>query len=183
MKLYALKGIRDTYKVIRPMAVVKKASSRVTLSPAVEVKVAETLAQFIETPTVYPDGTAPEIVEGYRVLRREALKALAQSRAPISGQKVKQHLFLLNLPMVQILNRSLGWMKEPKLLLVCLIFVFKILMQVNTTLKQHCTSSVHSLLIISSDLIHAMTLILKNCFLGSSMLQELLMPLMSLIKK
>jgi len=87
MKLYALKGIRDTYKVIRPMAVVKKASSRVTLSPAVEVKVAETLAKIIETPIVYPVGTAPEIVEGYRVLRREALKALAQSRAPISGEK------------------------------------------------------------------------------------------------
>jgi hypothetical protein len=87
MKLYALKGIRDTYKVIRPMAVVKKASSRVTLSPALEVKVAETLAQLIETPMVYPAGTAPEIVEGYRVLRREALKALAQSRAPISGEK------------------------------------------------------------------------------------------------
>ena len=87
MKLYALKGIRDTYKVIRPMAVVKKASSRVTLSPALEVKVAETLAQLIETPIVYPVGTAPEIVEGYRVLRREALKALAQSRAPISGEK------------------------------------------------------------------------------------------------
>jgi hypothetical protein len=87
MKLYALKGIRDTYKVLRPMAVVKKASSRVTLSPALEVKVAETLAQLIETPMVYPAGTAPEIVEGYRVLRREALKALAQSRAPISGEK------------------------------------------------------------------------------------------------
>jgi len=87
MKLYALKGIRDTYKVIRPMAVVKKASSRVTLSPALEVKVAETLAKLIETPIVYPAGTAPEIVEGYRVLRREALKALAQSRAPISGEK------------------------------------------------------------------------------------------------
>jgi hypothetical protein len=87
MKLYALKGIRDTYKVIRPMALVKKASSRVTLSPALEVKVAETLAQLIETPIVYPAGTAPEIVEGYRVLRREALKALAQSRAPISGEK------------------------------------------------------------------------------------------------
>jgi len=94
MKLYALKGIRDTYKVIRPMAVVKKASSRVTLSPAVEVKVAETLAQFIETPTVYPEGTAPEIVEGYRVLRREALKALAQSRSPISGQKGKTAFIL-----------------------------------------------------------------------------------------
>ncbi len=87
MKLYALKGIRDTYKALRPMAVLKRASSRVTLSPALEVKVAETLAQLIETPTVYPVGTAPEIVEGYRVLRREALKALAQSRSPISGEK------------------------------------------------------------------------------------------------
>ncbi len=94
MKLYALKGIRDTYKVIRPLATVKKASSRVTLSPAVEVKVAESLAQIIETPTVYPAGTAPEIVEGYRVLRREALKALAQSRAPISGQKGKTAFIL-----------------------------------------------------------------------------------------
>ncbi|NBR05016.1 MAG: hypothetical protein EBT92_04520 [Planctomycetes bacterium] len=94
MKLYALKGIRDTYKVIRPLATVKKASSRVTLNPAVEVKVAESLAQIIETPTVYPAGTAPEIVEGYRVLRREALKALAQSRAPISGQKGKTAFIL-----------------------------------------------------------------------------------------
>ena len=94
MKLYALKGVRDTYKVIRPMAVVKKASNRVTLNPALEVKVAETLAQIIETPMVYPAGTAPEIVEGYRVLRREALKALAQSRAPISGQKGKTAFIL-----------------------------------------------------------------------------------------
>lgn len=94
MKLYALKGVRDTYKVIRPMAVVKKASNRVTLNPALEVKVAETLAQLIETPMVYPAGTAPEIVEGYRVLRREALKALAQSRAPISGQKGKTAFIL-----------------------------------------------------------------------------------------
>lgn len=94
MKLYALKGVRDTYKVIRPMAMVKKASSRVTLNPALEVKVAETLAQLIENPTVYPAGTAPEIVEGYRVLRREALKALAQSRAPISGQKGKTAFIL-----------------------------------------------------------------------------------------
>ena len=94
MKLYALKGVRDTYKVIRPLAVVKKASNRVTLNPALEVKVAETLAQLIETPMVYPAGTAPEIVEGYRVLRREALKALAQSRAPISGQKGKTAFIL-----------------------------------------------------------------------------------------
>lgn len=94
MKLYALKGIRDTYKVMRPMAVVKKASSRITLSPAVEIKVAETLAQLIETPTVYPVGTAPEIVEGYRVLRREALKALAQSRVPIAGVKGKTAFIL-----------------------------------------------------------------------------------------
>jgi len=94
MKLYALKGISDTYKVIRPMALVKKASSRVTLNPALEVKVAETLAHFIETPMVYPAGSAPEIVEGYRVLRREALKALAQSRAPISGQKGKTAFIL-----------------------------------------------------------------------------------------
>ena len=94
MKLYALKGIRDTYKVIRPMALVKRASSRVTLKPAVEVKVAETLAKLIETPVVYPVGTAPEIVEGYRVLRREALRAIAQSRAPISGEKGKTAFIL-----------------------------------------------------------------------------------------
>lgn len=94
MKLYAMKGIRDTYKVIRPMALVKKASNRVNLNPAVEAKVAEALASIIENPRVYPSGTAPEVVEGYRVLRREAIKALAQARAPIAGEKGKTALIL-----------------------------------------------------------------------------------------
>ncbi len=94
MKLYALKGIRETYKALRPLATVKKSSNRIFLNPATETKVAETLANLIETPTVYPAGTAPEIVEGYRVLRREAIKALAQSRTPLVGKKGKTALIL-----------------------------------------------------------------------------------------
>lgn len=87
MRLHALKGIRETYKVIRPLALAKSASERVTLKPETEARVAEALAKIIETPRIYPPDAPVEVTEGYRVLRREAIKALAQSRVPIAGAK------------------------------------------------------------------------------------------------
>ena len=89
MRLYALKGIRETYRALRPMAVVKKSSDRVFLKPEIETKVAEALVKIIETPKNYAADASPDIIEGYRVLRREAIKGLAQSRVQMPSEKAK----------------------------------------------------------------------------------------------
>lgn len=87
MRLHALKGIRETYKALRPLALVKKSSDRVALKPETEARVAEALVKIIETPRNYLPDAPAEITEGYRVIRREAIKALAQARVPMAGTK------------------------------------------------------------------------------------------------
>ncbi|MSR31967.1 MAG: hypothetical protein EXR99_10725 [Gemmataceae bacterium] len=89
MKLYALKGMAATYQALRPLAVEKKAANRVFLDPALEAKIQETLCQFVESKPQYAENAPEEEKEGFRILRREAIRALAQTRLPMTGAKAK----------------------------------------------------------------------------------------------
>jgi hypothetical protein len=74
VKYWALRGLR-----------VLAAQQPPVLNPERDKKAAEALAAFIERRMTITDTTKPEEVEGFRVVRREAIRALAQIRNPAAA--------------------------------------------------------------------------------------------------
>jgi len=90
VKYWALRGLYDLLK----MAV----GHPKLLGPEREEKVAAGLIEFIGRKTdVVPGITRKDEIEGVRVLRREAIRALAQLRIPMCSKKVIPALALLRL--------------------------------------------------------------------------------------
>jgi hypothetical protein len=84
VKYWALRGLR-----------VLGAQQPSVMNPEREKKAAEALAAFIERRMTVTDTTKPEDVEGFRVVRREAIRALSQIRNPAAAAAGRGPLALL----------------------------------------------------------------------------------------
>jgi hypothetical protein len=84
VKCYAAKGLG-----------VLAAFQPAVMTPEREKKAADSLASFIEHPMTLTATTTPEEVEGYRYVRREAIRALAQFHNPAASEKGHGALALL----------------------------------------------------------------------------------------
>ncbi len=84
VKYWALRGLR-----------VLAAQQPAVLNPEREKKAAEALAAFVERRMTVTDTTKPEDVEGFRVVRREAIRALAHLRNPAAAAGGRGPLALL----------------------------------------------------------------------------------------
>jgi hypothetical protein len=87
VKYHALHGLRDLLAI--------PPQKPPLLTPEVEQKCALALIEFVEQKPSFPAIVTPPEVEGFRVLRREAIKALAQYRAPSIKDKARPALVLL----------------------------------------------------------------------------------------
>jgi hypothetical protein len=87
VKYHALHGLRDLLAV--------PPQTPPLLSPEEEQKAVLRLIDFIQQKPTYPAGASPAEVEGFRVLRREAVKALAQYHIPSIKDKALPALVLL----------------------------------------------------------------------------------------
>lgn len=83
-KLYVLRALRDL-----------TAQSPSVMTPARERKTADALVDFIDRKMTIADTTQPEEIEGFRYVRREAIRALAQFRNPSAADKGNSALTLL----------------------------------------------------------------------------------------
>jgi hypothetical protein len=89
---YMLKGMRDLLALPVPMPPAKPA-----LTPDREKKLAETLLTFIAKAPPFSKETPMEEIEGYRVVRREAVRGLAYCRAPGMKDKERPGMTLLRI--------------------------------------------------------------------------------------
>lgn len=87
VKYHALHGLRDLLAI--------PPQKPPLLTPEVEQKCALALVEFVEQKPAFPATVTTPEVEGFRVLRREAIKALAQYRAPSIKDKARPALVLL----------------------------------------------------------------------------------------
>ncbi len=81
VKYYALRGLQDL------LAQPAKPSGDPFLTKEQEVKVAKLLIKIITTVQKFKDGTTQQEIDGYRVRRREAIKALAYLMKPAVPDK------------------------------------------------------------------------------------------------
>ncbi len=64
------------------------------LPPPLQAKCAVALVEFLEQKKALPKNATQEEIDGYRVLRREAVRALAKTRTPAIDDKVRPALVL-----------------------------------------------------------------------------------------
>lgn len=86
VKYFAFRGLRDLQALTPPV-----------LKKDAETKPAEAILEFLAQKRSFSAITPPEEIEGYRVLRREAVRALAQSRLPTLPGKVHPPVVLLKI--------------------------------------------------------------------------------------
>jgi hypothetical protein len=88
VRYYALRGLRNLLALVQPMQ----------MPPIVtkdqETKCAEALIDFLEKKEGPTKGASREEIDGFRVLRREAVRALAQIHSPSLGEKARPALVL-----------------------------------------------------------------------------------------
>src|SRR5207302_1447903 len=87
-RYWALRGLKDLLARAhqKPPVVIKDAQRR--------AKIAETLVQFIERKPVLDKGTPEEELDGLRVMRREAVRALSELREPLVAGNAKANAAL-----------------------------------------------------------------------------------------
>jgi hypothetical protein len=88
----ALHGMNELLTVPNPMA-----PAPPVLTPEQENKLAGSLIEFITKAPKFPKDIAPEEFEGYRSMRREAIRALAHCRAPGLKDKSRPGMLLLRI--------------------------------------------------------------------------------------
>lgn len=76
VKLYVLRGLKELFAAVGKIK-----------DPEREVKVVQALIEFMKRPATYAKGAPPDEVEAYRYVRREAIRALGQTRLPALVQK------------------------------------------------------------------------------------------------
>jgi hypothetical protein len=86
VRYYALRGLRNLLTLSQPM--------QPLLSKDQEAKCAEAILDFLEHKQGPPKGAAPEEIDGFCLLRREAIRALAQIHTPAVSDKVRPALAL-----------------------------------------------------------------------------------------
>jgi hypothetical protein len=86
IKYWAFKGLRDLMAITPPV-----------LKKDAETKPAEALVEFLGQKRPISPITPVEEIEGYRMLRREAIRALAQNRLPTLPNKANPPVVLLKL--------------------------------------------------------------------------------------
>lgn len=88
VRFYALRGLRTLLALPGPMPM------QPLLNKAQETKCAEALLDFLEKKQGPPKGAPKDEIDGFRVLRREAIRALAQLHSPALGEKARPALVL-----------------------------------------------------------------------------------------
>jgi len=86
VKYFAFRGLRDLLSLTPPV-----------LKKDAEAKPVEALLEFLSQNRPFSPITPPEEKEGYKVLRREAIRALAQSRLPTLPSKIHPPVVLLKI--------------------------------------------------------------------------------------
>ncbi|HEY7424734.1 MAG TPA: hypothetical protein VH682_10940 [Gemmataceae bacterium] len=86
VRYYALRGLRNLLALSQPM--------QSLLNKDQEAKTAEALLDFLEHKQGPPKGAAPEEIDGFCVLRREVIRALALMHTPAVSDKVRPALTL-----------------------------------------------------------------------------------------
>lgn len=79
--LYAMRGVKEMYRSLATTLPLRtdrdKKAGPVSLPQDVEEKNLELLASFVLSPPAYLSGALPDEIQGYKLLRREAIRALA----------------------------------------------------------------------------------------------------------
>lgn len=88
VRYYALRGLRNLLAQVQPMQMPP------LLTKAQETKCAEALLDFLEHKQGPSKGAPADEIDGFRVLRREAIRALAQFHTPTLSEKVRPALVL-----------------------------------------------------------------------------------------
>jgi hypothetical protein len=88
VRFYALRGLRTLLALPGPMPM------QPLLNKAQETKCAEALLDFLEKKQGPSKGAPKDEIDGFRVLRREAIRALAQLHSPALGEKARPALVL-----------------------------------------------------------------------------------------
>jgi hypothetical protein len=89
VKYYAARGLGDLFRVLQ----LSKGKDK--LDPKIEEKIAAALGELILRRIDFVKNTPEDEIEGYRVLRRQAVRALAQVRKPKLSDTTKPALVLL----------------------------------------------------------------------------------------
>jgi hypothetical protein len=104
VKYYAFRGLLNLLEKPAPAP-----PDPPVVNKAQEGKAVAALVEFIQRKVSFTQGTPRQEVDGYRVVRREAVRALAQVRSPVAGT-ARPALVLL-----RVVGRDQGVVPEPRL--------------------------------------------------------------------
>jgi len=88
IRYYILRGLRNLLAQVQPQ------QTPPLLTKEEEAKCAEAIIEFLERKPDLPKGVLQEEIDGFRVLRREGVRALAQIHTPALNDKVQPALVL-----------------------------------------------------------------------------------------